>query len=215
MWKRGDKREVNQPFVFSHCRKLLYLRGYNFIFIKIFPMRKVLWTLGTTFSFLLLAGCSGIKEGPIQSWDTVFVSYTATYKDEGDVFEKVEDPIPVQVGSAEILAKIDDELLGMMQWETKKISITPQHGFGNEYDTNLVKVLPAIYFTVDGSALTMGSTVSLDGRDGTVIGMQQNEEGDLVTIDLNPSYTWKDLEYDIVVHQIGGTSLQEETQQAE
>ncbi len=193
---------------------LIYKNNYNATDIVLLftkkSMRKALWTALSVFGVLAIAGCSGIKEWPIQSWDIVYVSYTATYREDGDVFEKVEEPIPVSVGSAEILSKIDDELLGMQKGETKNIIVTPKDGFGNEYDNDLVKVIPAMYLTVAWTDVAMGSIVSLDGRDGVIIGVQGEGDDARVTVDLNPSYTWKDLEFALMVHQIGGKSLQEE-----
>lgn len=173
-------------------------------------MRKSILSTLLVLSSLVLAGCfwSKIKEGPIASGDTVFVTYTAKYEGESKVFDEKIVPVKIKIGQGEILPYIDTELLGMMRWETKDIMVNPENGFGREYNAELVKVLPAMYFTVGGQRVGKDTIVNLDGREWTVVSVQWEWDNQLLTIDLNPAYTWKNIEYSVMVQQIGWSEFQ-------
>lgn len=48
----------------------------------------------------------------------------------------------------------------------------------------------------------------IDGKEGLVIGIQGEGDQAIVTVDMNPPYTWKDIEYKVKVLQVGGKELQ-------
>ena len=140
-------------------------------------MRKSILGIALVSVTLVFAGCfgGGSKDGPIKSGDTVFVSYSATYENESKVFDEELLPVPIKIGQADILPYIDEQLLGLKKGDKKTVLVTPNNGFGEEYNSELVKTLPAMYFTVGGKRVGMGTIVNLDGREGTVTGVQGEE----------------------------------------
>lgn len=176
-----------------------------FTLLKTKKMRKILIVVAIVILILLALyfWSNSEKNGPVTSGDTVYIIYNATFSDNGETYETVTTPVKVKIWNGDILTSIDDQLLWMNKGEEKKFVITPEQGFWSRYDATLTRVLPAQYFTVWGRTINVGDVVSLDWRNWLVIGMQWSEWNQLLTIDLNPKYTWSNIDYSVIIKQIG------------
>lgn len=74
--------------------------------------------------------------------DVILLHYTVRLK-EGDVIEtsRNRNPLPVRVGSGDLIEGLDEALIGMQPGETKTVNIEPKKGYGN-YNENLFKEIP-------------------------------------------------------------------------
>lgn len=168
-------------------------------------MRKILVSALLLVS-TVLAWCfwmSSEKDGPLETGDYAYITYTGSYVDDGTMFDWAWSPTKIKIGDATFSAAFDQALLGMMKGETKTFTLIPQDLFGSQYDKNMIRVLPAQYFTVGGRTVEKWSMINIDGRDGTVISISWEGDKQVLTIDLNPKYTWTDISYTVTIHQIG------------
>lgn len=167
-------------------------------------------------SVVLLSGCiggiGGIKDGPIYAGDKVYLTYTATYRTDGEVFRQEEEPIEIRVGEETLLPYVEGQLLDMNVGESKTFTVPSFQGYGKLYDSNLLYQTALKYFVSNNIGPDIGDTVSINGGEGIVVGIKEEEapKTSIISIDMNPRHTWEDLIYTIQIHQIGGKELTEE-----
>jgi FKBP-type peptidyl-prolyl cis-trans isomerase SlyD len=92
------------------------------------------------------------------------VALTWTLKDTlGEILDELDEPVEFLLGGNDLLAKIEENLLGHEAGATVELHLEPEHAFG-DYDENLVflearSLFPADLeegLTFDGAALPAG-----------------------------------------------------------
>jgi len=113
----------------------------------------------------------------------VLVDYTIKVKDTGELVDttveeearqagvfdasKIYEPRLVVVGKGFLLKPIEDELIGMKPSEKKTIEIAPEKAFGPR-DPSKVRTIPLRRFKDVEGPITVGTVVTVDGRQGVV-----------------------------------------------
>ncbi len=147
---------------------------------------------------------------PLEQGSLIYTNYTARVKDTGEAIETtIEEeakkrgmvdtdrkysPRLVAVGEGWILAGLDDEIKKMNAGEKKEIELSPANAFG-ERDPTKVRMIPVRKFGEKASELTVGDTVEVDNRLGTIrfIGSGRAQ------VDFNHRLAGKTLVYDLEV----------------
>ncbi|MEO8014252.1 MAG: FKBP-type peptidyl-prolyl cis-trans isomerase, partial [Polaromonas sp.] len=97
------------------------------------------------------------------------VALTWTLKDTlGDVLDELDEPVEFLLGGKDLLASIEEALLGHAAGDTLELHLEPENAFG-DYDENLVFLEPRSIFpaeleegmTFDGAAMPAGATAQI------------------------------------------------------
>ena len=137
-------------------------------------------------------------ENIAKTGNTVSVHYTGTFED-GTVFDTSHDrgePITFQVGGGQLIAGFDQALPGMAVGEVKKVSLSPEEGYGPRVDEAIQEV-PKTAFPA-GFDFQEGQTVGAKNPDGSTFQAVVGSVGeDTVTIDMNHPMAGKSLNFEI------------------
>lgn len=144
-----------------------------------------------------------IKEG-----DFVILDYTGSTN--GKVFDTTTEetakknhilmegrtykPLVVAAGKGDVIPGMDKELIGMKKNEEKKLTITPEEGYGPR-DPKLIRLVPLKVFTDNKLNPFPGMPVQLDNMTARV----QSVSGGRVRVDFNHELAGRTLEFDIKV----------------
>lgn len=134
--------------------------------------------------------------GVVAKGDFVEVSFTASVAG-GAVFEKTGKPLLVVAGAGQVIAGLDELLVGSSEGDQKSASIPKQKAFG-ERNAELVKLIPLGEFQKHGVAPVAGMPVDIDGVPGRV----QSASGGRVRVDFNPELAGQDLHYEYKVEKV-------------
>ncbi|MFQ5834656.1 MAG: peptidylprolyl isomerase [bacterium] len=135
---------------------------------------------------------------PVKKGDEVKLHLSGKLKN-GKVFATTEDkqPIEFEAGAGEILAGIDEAVIGMEKGEEKEITLPPEKAFGKRKEELVMK------FDKDkfkGKRLEVGQRISVKTRIGRTMSAQVMKIGeDRVTLDLNYPLAGKELIFKIKV----------------
>ena len=129
---------------------------------------------------------------------TVGVHYIGTFED-GTVFDNSRGkgtPMFFKIGERQVIKGFENAVVGMKVGETKKISISPDEGYGPS-DPNLLKKLPKQNFP-DDFIFDPGLMVEMKSAQGnpfvaTIIDSDEQE----VTLDFNHPLSGKTLNFEI------------------
>ena len=97
------------------------------------------------------------------------VALTWTLKDTlGDVLDELDEPVEFLLGGNDLLASIEEALLGHATGDTLELHLEPENAFG-DYDENRVFLEPRSIFpveleegmTFDGAAMPSGATAQI------------------------------------------------------
>jgi FKBP-type peptidyl-prolyl cis-trans isomerase 2 len=143
---------------------------------------------------------------PVQLFDTVSVSYTATLP-SGEVIESVPEnkPLMLTIGSGRILKAVEASLMGMEPGQTRTVHIQPEDAYGPYYK--------ALVHEVDRSVFAG----RIDPRPGMILSLAVDKDGvkqqvpatvlaagnATVTVDYNHPLAGRVITYTIKVHAIG------------
>lgn len=129
----------------------------------------------------------------------VSVNYTGKF-DDGTVFDSSEgkEPISFTVGGGQVIKGFDDAVVGMKKGEAKKITITPQEGYGDR-DEKLQQQVPRSVFPQE-MKLEKGMGFSFKTPTGQVIHATITEaNAEAVTVDMNHPLAGRNLIFDLKV----------------
>ena len=97
------------------------------------------------------------------------VALTWTLKDTlGDVLDELDEPVEFLLGGSDLLASIEEALLGHAAGDALELHLEPENAFG-DYDENLVFLEPRSIFpaeleegmTFDGAAMPSGASAQI------------------------------------------------------
>lgn len=147
---------------------------------------------------LILAGCSFNKT--IQNWDTAHIVFTGTFNNKA-IFETRD--ISVVAGSGDVITGIDTALIGMKEWESKTLTITPDIGYGKAYKTSNIQKVSKLIFDKMQIATANSWVISLGGLLWVVKWTETDPSGTaLVLFDMNPPQTRQPMTYTVLVKEI-------------
>jgi peptidylprolyl isomerase len=134
--------------------------------------------------------------------DIVRVTYTLSLKD-GPAFGSSTDPLPFEfmIGRGAVLPAFENAVIGMLEGETKKITVPPEKAFG-PYDDELVYVVERSLLP-QGTKPEVGSMLQVRTVEGTEIeGQVTAADGHTITIDENHEFAGKELVFEISLLKI-------------
>lgn len=143
---------------------------------------------------------------PVQLFDTVSVSYTATLP-SGEVLESAPStkPVTLTIGSGRILKAVEASLLGMEAGQTRTVHIQPEDAYGPYYKA-LVHEVPRATFAgrIDPKpGMILSLAVEKDGVQQQVPATVLAAGNETVTVDYNHPLAGRVITYTVTVHAIG------------
>ena len=132
----------------------------------------------------------------------VSIDYTGKF-DDGTVFDTSEgkEPISFTTGSGQVIKGFDNAVIGMKKGQQKKITISPQEGYG-ERDEKLTHEAPRTIFPPEVK-LENGMGFSFRTPDGQVIHATVKDiNPETVTIDMNHPLAGRNLIFELKVVEI-------------
>jgi FKBP-type peptidyl-prolyl cis-trans isomerase 2 len=134
---------------------------------------------------------------PAQNGETVRVHYTGRLEN-GEVFDSSEggEPLEFQLGSGQVIAGFDENVLGMNIGDEKTITIEPENAYGERQEGLVGKVERAGLNL--GSEPQVGMELAMQLPDGQQIPVIITEVTDnAVTLDANHPLAGRKLIFDI------------------
>jgi len=150
------------------------------------------------------------KKQKVASGQAVQLHYKGSFTD-GNVFDSSYErgqPLPVVVGSGQLIKGFESALIGMTEGQTKTISIASDDAYGptnpEAFSTVQRDQFPSGYEFIAGAPV-QGTTA--DGRPlfAKVASFTETD----VTLDLNHPLAGKDLTFEIELMEIGETTVPE------
>lgn len=129
----------------------------------------------------------------------VSVEYTGSF-DDGTVFDMSQGREPIQfvAGEGHVIKGFDDAVVGMKKGEVKKITITPQEGYGAR-DEKLQQQVPRSVFPQE-MKLEKGMGFSFKTPQGQVIHATITDASqEQVTVDMNHPLAGRSLVFELKV----------------
>ncbi len=143
---------------------------------------------------------------PVQLFDTVSVSYTATLP-TGEVIESAPEtkPIILTIGSGRILKAAEASLLGMEPGQSKTVHIQPEDAYGPYYKALVHEVSRATFAgRIDPKpGMILSLTVEKDGVKQQVPATVLAAGSETVTVDYNHPLAGRIITYSVTLHAIG------------
>ncbi|WP_310599832.1 peptidylprolyl isomerase [Desulfobulbus sp.] len=143
---------------------------------------------------------------PVQLFDVVSVSYTATLP-SGEVIDASPEgkPLTLAIGSGRILRAVEASLLGMEPGQTKTVHIQPEDAFG-PYHQGLVQEVPRKVFAgrIDPApGMVLSLNLEKEGANHQVPATVLAAGKESVTIDYNHPLAGRVVTYTVTLHAIG------------
>jgi peptidylprolyl isomerase len=141
--------------------------------------------------------------GIVKRGDKIKIKYTGVLED-GTVFDSSElkgCPLEFEVGTGQLLKKLEEEVIGMNIGEEKEIIVSPEDAYG-QHKTEFLKEISKDYFPED-QEIEPGMYFMMVMQDGRQTPVKiYNISEDVVTIDLNHPLAGKTLIFKIKVLEI-------------
>jgi peptidylprolyl isomerase len=141
--------------------------------------------------------------GIVKKGDKIKIKYTGVLED-GTVFDSSElkgCPLEFEVGTGQLLKKLEEEVIGMNIGEEKEIIVSPEDAYG-QHKTEFLKEISKDYFPED-QEIEPGMYFMMVMQDGRQTPVKiYNISEDVVTIDLNHPLAGKTLIFKIKVLEI-------------
>lgn len=134
--------------------------------------------------------------------DTVKIHYTGKFND-GTVFDASSDDEPLEfvIGEGQVIAGVEEAVIGMNPEERKEAVIPPEKGYGQYHDDMVVEVEKDKF--PEHIQPEPGLELELQQEDGeSVFVVVTNVSDEEVTLDANHPLAGKDLTFDIRLVEI-------------
>jgi len=161
-------------------------------------MKKLTYSLlgFLVLSSLFLSWCNSALN--VKVGDTVTIQYTSTFPD-GTAFEN--SWATFVVGSKQIIAWLDNGVIGMKVGNTKTITVTPAQWYGSRYNTfQLQKISKPLFDKMTNSSGTTSWIRMIAWIQGVLKGIEKDKDGnEMVLRDINPRETWENVVYKVTL----------------
>ncbi len=105
------------------------------------------------------------------------------------------EPVEFTVGEGQVIPAIDDGVIGLGQGERRRISVTPENGYGERRE-DLIRVVPRQILGEE--EVDKGEAVEIQTSDGQLIIAEVLEvNNDSVTFDLNHPFAGRSLNLEV------------------
>jgi FKBP-type peptidyl-prolyl cis-trans isomerase SlyD len=145
----------------------------------------------------------------IISKDTqVSIEYTLKLDDDSVVDTNVKaDPLTFTFGSGQIIPGLEKELEGMKAGENKKVTVSPEEGYGESNPKALVEVDKD---KIPEGALKVGAMLQGQSADGASVYARVSEVRDsTVVLDHNHPLAGKTLHFDVKIMEVSDAPKEE------
>lgn len=135
----------------------------------------------------------------VKAGDKVHLLYTGRLED-GTVFDATgeDDPIEFVAGEGQLIAGVDNAVLGMSAGDKKTVTIAPDQGYGPRRD-ELVEKVPISALPDD---VEVGDELTAESEDGKVHVWVTAMGDDKATLDANHPLAGETLTFDLQVHSV-------------
>jgi peptidylprolyl isomerase len=135
-------------------------------------------------------------------WDNVKIHYTG-YRSDNSIFDSTtaREPLLIQIGSELLIQGLEEALVGMTPGEVKRVTVTPEEGYG-EIDKNLIIKVnrKEVFGDLD---VKVGQIIELPNDEVGVLTLKVIEVGDkTVLLDGNHELAGETLEFDLELMEI-------------
>jgi len=133
----------------------------------------------------------------------VTVNYVGTLEDGTEFDNSYEKGMPItfSVGAGQVLAGLDNILLGMTSGDKRTVELEPEDAYG-EYKQELIKVFPKTHFPDEFEFILEGIT-ELEMSDGRrFLAKIVNVEDENVVLDFNHPLAGKKLNFEVELMNI-------------
>jgi FKBP-type peptidyl-prolyl cis-trans isomerase 2 len=146
----------------------------------------------------------------IQKNDFVEIEYVGRIKDTEKIFDLTDvelakaegiyqpnahyGPVTACVGHKDVVAGVDESLVGKKAGEEYDVEVLPEKGFGKKR-AELIRLVPLEIFTAKGIKPIPGVQFSFDG----IIGIVRSASGGRILVDFNHPLSGKVLKYHIKI----------------
>jgi len=155
---------------------------------------------------------NSVKEGSVvrvdyiaKSEGLVFDTSMEEEAREAEIFSDKREysSLKFEVGKGEMLPGFEEALLGMKEGDVKEIIVPPHKGYGL-YKEERVRKIPRSFIERQGVDVELGSNLVLRTRKGVLKAHVCEIDSEEVTLDLNPEFAGKMLDFKIFLREIVG-----------
>jgi FKBP-type peptidyl-prolyl cis-trans isomerase SlyD len=142
--------------------------------------------------------------------DDVVVTMEYTLTVNGEVVDSSEDNEPIQFiqGKGQIIPGLERELYGMTVGESKRVTVAPREGYGEE-DPDAFATLPRSQFPPQ-IPIEPGIELQLRDEDGQVLDARiESVQGDTVELNFNHPLAGKELNFAVTVVELRQATMEE------
>ena len=134
----------------------------------------------------------------IEKGKTISFEYTLTLEDKEVIDTNAgANPLVFTHGSSQIIPGLEDQMIGMKTGDTKKITVTPEDGYGPVLKEAIIELKTE---QVPESSRKIGAMLQTQSPEGQVIrGRISTIDDDKAVIDLNHPLAGKTLFFDVKV----------------
>jgi len=138
----------------------------------------------------------------IKKGDTILVHYAGKVEN-GEMFDSSagHDPLKFTVGSGNIITGFDNAVLGMKKGDKKTVTITPDEGYGDRLNDNIVTI-PRGDSPEEQNAAAGMPVYLVDQEGQNIPGIVTEVFADTVNVDINHPLAGKALVFDIEIVEI-------------
>jgi peptidylprolyl isomerase len=135
-------------------------------------------------------------------WDNVKIHYTG-YRSDNSIFDSTtaREPLLIQIGSELLIQGLEEALVGMTPGEVKRVTVTPEEGYGEIDKDLIIKVnRKEVFGDLD---VKVGQIIELPNDEVGVLTLKVIEVGDkTVLLDGNHELAGETLEFDLELMEI-------------
>jgi FKBP-type peptidyl-prolyl cis-trans isomerase SlyD len=137
----------------------------------------------------------------VEAGSIVGIEYTLSLEDGSQVDSNVGgEALRFQQGSGQIIPGLDKELIGMELSEAKRVTVTPEEGYG-QVDPTAFSAVPVS--ELPENAREPGTALSARDAQGRTRQLRLHKvEGDTATLDFNHPLAGKTLIFDVKILEI-------------
>jgi len=161
-----------------------------------------------TITLLLIFGITALifskwTNNVVNIWDTVSIEYTAYFENQ-TIFEsnKSWELLTFKVWDWDVIKWIDDGIIGMKLNKTKTIKISPENGYGEQYNPRKVKKINDIIFQNLNITPKIWKYYDLQGTKWVIVDIKKDWTNKTIFLDTNSRNTRQNLNYEITVKSI-------------
>lgn len=134
--------------------------------------------------------------------DKVKVHYTGKFED-GAVFDSSvdRDPLEFTLGQGQVIPGFENGIKGMEIGEKKSITVSPEEGYGQRHDQNIIEVKKSVF--PPDIVPEVGRQLQVQSPDGNRMNVVISDVKDeTVTLDANHPLAGKTLVFDVELVEI-------------